>query len=79
MVDKLVKIIKIVNKEGVSVLLVEQNISLALRVADRGYAFQIGRILLEDEIPEFEVNDVVKKTFRGGQELHTVHKESKSY
>jgi branched-chain amino acid transport system ATP-binding protein len=66
MVDKLVPIIKFINKEGVSVLLVEQNIPLALSVADRDYALQVGRIVLEGEIREFEANDVVRKTYLGG-------------
>ncbi|MBN2062048.1 MAG: ABC transporter ATP-binding protein [Deltaproteobacteria bacterium] len=66
MVDKLVPIIKFINKKGVSVLLVEQNIPLAFRVADRGYAIQVGRIVLEGDIHEFEMNDVVKKTYLGG-------------
>jgi branched-chain amino acid transport system ATP-binding protein len=65
MVDKLVPIIKFINKEGVSVLMVEQNIPLALRVADRGYALQVGRIVLEDEIHEFAANDVVRRAYLG--------------
>jgi len=66
MVDRLVPIIKFINKEGVSVLLVEQNIPLALRVADRGYALQVGRIVLEGDIHEFELNDVIRRTYLGG-------------
>ncbi|MCJ7684568.1 MAG: ABC transporter ATP-binding protein [Desulfobacteraceae bacterium] len=66
MVDKLVPVIKNINQEGVSVLLVEQNIPLALRVADRGYALQVGRIVLEGEIHEFEANDVVRRAYLGG-------------
>jgi len=66
MVDKLVPVIKNINQEGVSVLLVEQNIPLALRVADRGYALQVGRIVLEGAISEFEANDVVRRAYLGG-------------
>jgi branched-chain amino acid transport system ATP-binding protein len=45
MVAKLVPVIKNINKKGVSVLLVEQNMPLALVVADRGYALQVGKVV----------------------------------
>jgi branched-chain amino acid transport system ATP-binding protein len=66
MVEELVPVIKSIHRRGVSVLLVEQNIPLTLRVAHRGYALQVGRVVLEGEIHEFESNDVVKKAYLGG-------------
>ena len=66
MVDELVPIINRINKKGVSVLLVEQNISLALRVAGRGYALQVGKIALEGDINLFRSSEVVKKAYLGG-------------
>ena len=66
MVDKLVPVIKDINQEGVGVLLVEQNIPLALRVAHRGYALQVGRIVLEGDIDEFKSKDLVRKAYLGG-------------
>jgi branched-chain amino acid transport system ATP-binding protein len=64
-VDELGSVIKGINLEGVSVLLVEQNIPLALRVATRGYALQVGRIVLEGEIDEFKSTETVKRAYLG--------------
>ena len=64
-VENLGEIIKDINQEGVSVLLVEQNIPLALQVATRGYALQVGRIVLEGEIDEFKSAEIVRKAYLG--------------
>jgi branched-chain amino acid transport system ATP-binding protein len=65
-IDELARVIEAINKQGVSVLLVEQNIPLALRVADRGYAIQVGRIVLEGDIEEFKSTETVKRAYLGG-------------
>jgi branched-chain amino acid transport system ATP-binding protein len=46
MVDRLGWVINDINQQGVSVLLVEQNVPLAIRVANKGYALQVGRVVL---------------------------------
>jgi branched-chain amino acid transport system ATP-binding protein len=66
MVDELVPIIKNINQGGVSVLLVEQNIPLALRIASRGYALQVGRVVLEGNTNEFKASEIVKRAYLGG-------------
>lgn len=65
MVDELVPIIKNINQTGVAVLLVEQNIGLALRVATKGYALQVGKVVLQGDIDIFKSADVVKKAYLG--------------
>jgi branched-chain amino acid transport system ATP-binding protein len=60
--DKLVEI----NKNGTSILLVEQNASEALEIAHRGYVFNIGEIVLEDTGKNLARNEKVKKSFLGG-------------
>jgi branched-chain amino acid transport system ATP-binding protein len=65
MVDELVPIIKNINQTGVAVLLVEQNIGLALRVATKGYALQVGKVVLQGDIDIFKSDDVVKKAYLG--------------
>lgn len=65
-IDELARVIEAINKQGVSVLLVEQNIPLALRVADKGYAIQVGRIVLEGDIEEFKSTETVKRAYLGG-------------
>jgi branched-chain amino acid transport system ATP-binding protein len=65
MVDRLGQVIKDINQKGVSILLVEQNVPLALRVANRGYALQVGRIVLEGDIDEFKSTEAVKRAYLG--------------
>jgi branched-chain amino acid transport system ATP-binding protein len=66
MVAELIPVIKNINKKGVSVLLVEQNIPLALGVANRGYALQVGKIVLAGDIEKFRSAEVVMKAYLGG-------------
>jgi branched-chain amino acid transport system ATP-binding protein len=65
-VDELAGVITNINQRGVSVLLVEQNIPLALRVANRGYAIQVGRVVLEGDIDEFKSTETVRRAYLGG-------------
>lgn len=60
--DKLVEI----NKNGTSILLVEQNASEALEIAHRGYVFSIGEIVIEDTGKHLLSDEKVKKSFLGG-------------
>jgi len=60
--EKLVEI----NKEGTSILLVEQNAFKALEVCDRGYIFEIGRIAIEGERENLLDNEEIKKVLLGG-------------
>ncbi len=66
MVNELVPIIKDINERSVGVLSVEQNVPLALRVAERAYALQVGRIVLEGGINEFKDSEIVKRAYLGG-------------
>jgi branched-chain amino acid transport system ATP-binding protein len=65
MVDELVSIIQTINKSGVSVLLVEQNVFLALQVAQRGYVLEVGKVILEGNIEQFRNSEVVKRAYLG--------------
>jgi branched-chain amino acid transport system ATP-binding protein len=64
-VELLGNVIKDINKRGVSVLLVEQNVHLALDVADTGYALQVGRVVLEGDTATMKNSDVVKRAYLG--------------
>ena len=66
MVNELVPIIRNINERGVGVLLVEQNVPLALQVAERAYALQVGKIVLEGNIDEFKNSKIVKRAYLGG-------------
>jgi len=65
MVAELVPVIKYINARGISVLLVEQNVSLALGVASKGYALQVGKIILEGDIEKFKTSEVVRAAYLG--------------
>ena len=65
-IEQLGEVIKDINRRGVGVLLVEQNVHLALGVANRAYALQVGRVVLEGDIEEMKSSDVVKRAYLGG-------------
>ena len=58
-------IIKEINKQGVTVLLIEQNANMALKTADLGYVMETGRITLYGSGAELLVNDAVKAAYLG--------------
>jgi branched-chain amino acid transport system ATP-binding protein len=55
-----------IRDEGVTIFLVEQNASMALSLADRGYVLQTGRIVLSDSAPNLLTNDLVRQAYLGG-------------
>lgn len=57
--------IQIINKEGVSILLVEQNVMTSLKIATRGYILEGGRIKLEGSASDLLQNDYVKRLYLG--------------
>jgi branched-chain amino acid transport system ATP-binding protein len=59
------KLIEAVNKRGISVLLVEQNLHQALRIAHRGYVLEKGSVVLAGTGHELLANDYVRKAFLG--------------
>jgi len=65
LVETIFDIIRDINGQGTTILLVEQNARMALRVAHRGYVIQTGRIVLEDTGPQLLKSDVVRKTYLG--------------
>jgi branched-chain amino acid transport system ATP-binding protein len=65
LVDAIFKIVVEVNRQGTTILLVEQNARMALRVAHRGYVIQTGRIVLHDAAGELLRSDLVRKTYLG--------------
>ena len=54
-----------INKEGTTVLLVEQNAHMALQVAVRGYVLQTGEIVLHDSAENLRQNEMVQKAYLG--------------
>ena len=58
-------IIKEINKQGVTILLVEQNANMALKTADLGYVLETGRITQSGSGQELLTNEAVKKAYLG--------------
>lgn len=66
LVKEIFKIIKELNDDGITILLVEQNAKQALSIAHRGYVLETGRIVLGGNAAELLENDAVKKAYLGG-------------
>jgi branched-chain amino acid transport system ATP-binding protein len=65
LVENIFETIKQINKEGTTILLVEQNALMALSVAARGYVLQTGEIVLQDTAEELKKNKTVQKSYLG--------------
>ena len=65
LVDKIFEIIQQINKEGTTILLVEQNALIALGIADRGYVLETGKVTLSDKAEALATNDEVRKAYLG--------------
>ncbi len=66
--DKIFQIIQEINREGVTILLVEQNARAALAIAQRGYVLETGNVILEDKTRNLFHNDRVKQCYLGIEE-----------
>ena len=66
MVNEIGSIIKTIHKQGISVLIVEQNAAIALRLADRGYVMETGKLVLGANRDELLKDGRVKKAYLGG-------------
>ncbi len=65
LVERIFDIIKEINRQGTTILLIEQNAHMALNAASRGYVIESGRIVLEDSSEKLLGNDQVRKAYLG--------------
>jgi branched-chain amino acid transport system ATP-binding protein len=65
LVEEIFQIIKTINQEGITVLLVEQNANKALHIAHYGYVLETGRLTLMDEAKKLLQNDHVRRSYLG--------------
>ncbi len=63
LVDAVFDAIVEINKEGTTILLVEQNALMALSIANRGYVLQTGQIVLHDDAAALKNNEMVQKAY----------------
>jgi branched-chain amino acid transport system ATP-binding protein len=66
LVQAIFRVIREINAEGVTILLVEQNAHMALVTAHRGYVMETGRIVLHDDTKALLASDRIKKAYLGG-------------
>ena len=66
LVQQIFDIIKELNQAGTTILLVEQNAEMALRIAHRAYVLESGRITLSGTGEELLQSDAIKKAYLGG-------------
>ena len=65
LVQEVGRIIRTISKDGVTLLLIEQNAKMALRLANRGYVLETGSIAIEGNSQELISNDKVRKAYMG--------------
>ncbi|OLC16317.1 MAG: ABC transporter ATP-binding protein [Candidatus Rokubacteria bacterium 13_1_40CM_69_27] len=65
LVEAIFETIRSIRSQGTTILLVEQNARMALRVANRGYVIQTGRIVLHDTADALLKSDLVRKSYLG--------------
>jgi branched-chain amino acid transport system ATP-binding protein len=65
LVESIFDVIKVINQQGTTILLVEQNALMALSVATRGYVIQTGQIVLQDTASNLKNNEMVQKAYLG--------------
>jgi branched-chain amino acid transport system ATP-binding protein len=64
-IDKLFEIVKTINGEGMTVLLVEQNAFKSLEIADRGYVLESGKVVLSGSRSELYGHEDVRRAYLG--------------
>lgn len=64
-VEQMFEVIQRINQEGTTILLAEQNANAALKIADKGYVFESGTIVLNGTSEELFANDEVRKAYIG--------------
>ncbi len=66
LVQEIFSIIKEINNQGTTILLVEQNANIALSIADRAYVIEIGSVVIEGSGKELAKSEEIKKAYLGG-------------
>jgi branched-chain amino acid transport system ATP-binding protein len=64
-VQTIFKIIREINAGGTTILLVEQNAHMALKIAHRAYVIEVGRIVMSDDAAVLAQSDEVRKAYLG--------------
>ncbi len=65
LVQQIFDIVKMINEQGVTVVLVEQNANLALQCSQRGYVLETGSVVMEDDADKLLTNPDIRKAYLG--------------
>ena len=65
LVKSIFETVRVINQRGVTVLIVEQNARAALKLADRGYVLELGRIVMEDTAEKLLADPSVQEAYLG--------------
>ena len=66
MVKIIFEVVRDINKEGTTILLVEQNANMALSIANRAYVIETGRVILSGTAEELQASEEIKNAYLGG-------------
>jgi branched-chain amino acid transport system ATP-binding protein len=69
LVTEVFEVIRNINRQGTTVLLVEQNAYLALDLASRGYVIENGKVVLEDDAKKLLKNSMVRDAYLGKKKI----------
>ena len=67
LVQEIFEVIRKLNEEGMTILIVEQNARMAFSVAERGYVIEAGHVVLEGSVEDLKTNPQVKTAYLGGE------------
>jgi len=67
LVEEIFRVVRQLNNEGTTILLVEQNVLMAFSVASRGYVLETGRVVLEGTVDELREDRDVQRAYLGGE------------
>lgn len=67
LVLEIFNLIKTIHKQGTTILLVEQNANMALRIADRCYVLEVGNVKFHGDAKEMQHNDELRKAYLGNK------------
>ena len=70
-VREVARIIRNINQAGVSIILIEQNARMALKVANKAYILEVGQVVLEGDAKELANDENVKKAYLGSSRENT--------
>jgi branched-chain amino acid transport system ATP-binding protein len=81
LVKEIFNIIRRLREDGMTILLVEQNASVALDVADYGYILEVGRVVMQDSAEALRVNPTIREFYLGiaqdGTVVNTVSRRNR--